>query len=40
MLEVNETTCLVVFARPRYLQILREFLGSDLDYEEEKHVPA
>ncbi|CAJ1368608.1 unnamed protein product [Effrenium voratum] len=23
---------------PRYLQILREFLGSDLDYEEEKHV--
>jgi len=23
---------------PRYLQVLREFLGSDLDYDEEKHV--
>ena len=23
--------------RPRYLQILREFLGFDADYEEEQH---
>ena len=25
-------------SRPRYLQILREFLASDTDYEEEQHV--
>jgi hypothetical protein len=28
----------VFVSRPRYLQILREFLASDTDYEEEQHV--
>ena len=33
-----ESSSPVLLPRPRYLQILRDFLASDSDYEEEQHV--